>query len=131
MSDLKLNCVDLSKTYLQLKPTGKAQAWDAGKFWESAKTKGFESPFGYLVAQYEFKETWSQWECHPNGDELLIAIDGSMELVLENDGSQEVVSLSAPNSFLIPAGTWHTANVKEPCRIIGISAGEGTQTRAK
>jgi mannose-6-phosphate isomerase-like protein (cupin superfamily) len=125
-------CIDLSTTYLQLKPSGKANSWAAKEFWEAVKTgKGADSPFGFLVARYEFSSTWKHWECHPNGDELLIATVGSLQFVLEIDGRERTVTLKAPNAFLIPAGTWHTANVTEPCKIIGVTPGEGTLSRPR
>ena len=130
MNDLE--CMNLAKTYLQFKPTGKSQKWDAKEFWEATKAgKGIESPFGFMVAQYEFRTTWTHWECHPKGDELLIAIEGSMQLVLEIDGKETMVALEAPSAFLVPAGTWHSGNVAKPCRVIGISAGEGTMNRPR
>jgi mannose-6-phosphate isomerase-like protein (cupin superfamily) len=129
---METDCLELSKTYLQLKPSGKAKTWVAQEFWEAMKTgKGVEAPFGYLVAQYDFSKNWNHWECHPKGDELLIAVEGSMELILEIEGKERLVSLVTPNSFLIPTGTWHTANVSKSCRIIGISAGDGTQSRPR
>ena len=100
------NTTDPSKTYFQMKPNGKSHAWSAKDFWEATKTgKGLESPFGYLVARYNFSRTWDHWECHANGDELLIAIEGSMQLLLEIDGKEKSVTLAAPNSFLVPAGS--------------------------
>lgn len=127
-----LSCVDLSKTYLQMKPSGDSKAWEATEFWNAVKTgKGIDSPFGFMVAQYSWSSSWNHWECHPNGDELLIAVDGCLQLLLEIDGKESTVTLEAPSSFLVPRGIWHTANLTKPCRIIGVSAGEGTQGRPR
>jgi len=32
---------------------------------------------------------------------------------------------------IVPAGVWHTADVVQPCRMIGITWGEGTEHRPR
>jgi len=71
------------------------------------------------------------WECHPQGEELIILIDGEMVLILERDGGEERVPLRAGEFAVVPKGVWHTADVKVPGRAIYITPGEGTQNRER
>lgn len=53
-------------------------------------------------------------EMHPDGDELLYAISGTMQLILD-DGEQRVPGqetrflLQAGEVFVVPRGVWHRA----------------------
>ena len=38
---------------------------------------------GRLVSQYTFSESWTSWEMHPAGAEVVICVAGSMVLVQE------------------------------------------------
>jgi mannose-6-phosphate isomerase-like protein (cupin superfamily) len=84
----------------------------------------------YLVTSYTFEADWTSWEMHPNGDEIVCLISGAVTFVLEHDGAQRAVELTASGSYLlVPKGTWHTARVSAPSRMLFITAGEGTQHR--
>jgi mannose-6-phosphate isomerase-like protein (cupin superfamily) len=70
-------------------------------------------------------------EMHPNGDEVVCLLSGRATMVLEIDGREKLVELDEPGAYVIvPQGTWHTARTNEPCRMLFITAGEGTQHRA-
>ena len=87
---------------------------------------------GRLVSAYEFDGAWDSWEVHPNGDEIVLLISGSVEMTLENpDGERDSVSMSTPGQFVIvPRGTWHTATAAEKgTRMFFITDGEGTENR--
>jgi oxalate decarboxylase/phosphoglucose isomerase-like protein (cupin superfamily) len=67
---------------------------------------------------------------HPNGDEIVCLLDGSMDFILEAKDGNRTVELSQSGSYVIvPKGTWHTAKVNRPSRMLFITAGEGTQHR--
>jgi quercetin dioxygenase-like cupin family protein len=87
---------------------------------------------GRMVMQFDFGEDWSTWERHPAGEELVILISGKAELVLERDGKEEAMKLARPGEFvLVPRGVWHTARVLEPCSMLFVTPGEGTENRAR
>lgn len=80
-----------------------------------------------LVAEHTFAEDWATWERHPHGDELLYLLEGACELHLWSEGTEEVVPFREPGTVVrIPRGTWHTAKVQAPCRILFLTPGEGT-----
>jgi hypothetical protein len=87
---------------------------------------------GRLVAQYTFTQDWTSWEMHPAGDEVVICTHGSLVLVQECADGQLVKSPLAAGEYAInPAGVWHTADVMHSASAIFITAGQGTQHRAR
>lgn len=86
---------------------------------------------GRLVSFHTFTSSWSEWEMHPVGDELVVCLSGELTLIQEKNGSQEEIKLF-PNEYVInPAGVWHTANVFSETSALFITAGEGTQHRKR
>ncbi len=87
---------------------------------------------GRLVSQYTFSESWTSWEMHPAGAEVVICVAGSMVLVQEfPDGQLAEVALAAGDYAINPPGVWHTADVAESATAIFITAGEGTEHRPR
>lgn len=81
-----------------------------------------------LVAEHTFTADWATWEVHPKGDELLYLLEGSCTLHLASAAGREEVPFTEPGSVIrVPAGVWHTAKVRERCRILFITPGEGTR----
>jgi hypothetical protein len=87
---------------------------------------------GRLVSMFTFHEPWSSWEMHPNGHEVVVCVAGTIVLHQEHpDGSRSEVTL-APGQYAINApGVWHTADVAGEATAVFITAGAGTQVRAR
>jgi mannose-6-phosphate isomerase-like protein (cupin superfamily) len=84
-----------------------------------------------LVSHYTFEQDWDSWEMHPAGEEFVCLLSGQVDFVLEQDGSERIVSLNAPGDYiLVPRGTWHTAKVYTQSSVLFITPGEGTQHRS-
>lgn len=47
------------------------------------------------------------WEMHPDTDELLFALEGSVTIELRADGRNERVPLTAGCLVVVPRGRWH------------------------
>jgi mannose-6-phosphate isomerase-like protein (cupin superfamily) len=47
------------------------------------------------------------WEMHPDTDELLFALEGSVTIELFDDGGNERVPLTAGSLVVVPQGRWH------------------------
>lgn len=87
---------------------------------------------GRLVSMYTFDVSWSSWEMHPTGAEVVLCTAGTLILHQEQaDGTVTAVRLGAGQYAINPAGVWHTADVEEPCAALFITAGEGTQHRPR
>ena len=85
-----------------------------------------------LVARYDFTEDWPTWEMHPAGDEVVVLLWGSADLVLDRGGRHEVVALAKPGEFVIvPKGMWHTARIARAASMLFITPGEGTRNESR
>jgi quercetin dioxygenase-like cupin family protein len=84
----------------------------------------------FLLTTFNFDSDWPVWERHPDGDEIVCLLSGSATFVLEHEHDVETVHLHEPGAWLIvPRGLWHTAHASVPCRMLFVTAGEGTEHR--
>ena len=87
---------------------------------------------GRLVSMFTFTESWTSWEMHPAGDEVVICVAGAMTLHQElADGSTNSVTIKSGEYAINPPGAWHTADVEGSATAVFITAGEGTQHRPR
>jgi len=89
---------------------------------------------GRLVSMYCFTESWTSWEMHPAGAELVICTQGAITLVQElADGRLERLTLGPGDYAVNPPGVWHTADVAPgtSATAIFITAGLGTEHRPR
>ena len=68
-------------------------------------------------------------EMHPDGDELLYLVSGSVDVVLEEDGREERIELKPGQAFVVTRGLWHRVTLREPCQILYLTPGPGGQYR--
>ncbi len=131
--------IDLLTNYLLLEPDGTtALLPGGGDFWSQLMSgrptdagirQLMGSEKGRLLSALSMGADWTNWEMHPAGDEILLMLEGKATFVLElSDGMREV-TLSAGRLLVIPKGVWHTAKVREPSRLLAITAGSGTRHR--
>lgn len=87
---------------------------------------------GRLVSLHTFHEAWTSWEMHPAGSEMVVCVSGTLVLHQETpDGSVATTTLDAGQYAINPPGTWHTADVSGEATALFITAGIGTQVRAR
>ena len=91
-----------------------------------------DDPEGRLVSLYSFSESWTSWERHPVGDEVVICTAGEITLIQElPDGATESVALRAGDYAINLRGVWHTADVAGHATALFITAGLGTEHRPR
>jgi mannose-6-phosphate isomerase-like protein (cupin superfamily) len=67
-------------------------------------------------------------EVHPDGDELLYVVRGTMELILD-DGDERTVGvetkvlLRSGEAYVVPRGVWHRLEPVEPSDLIHVTPG--------
>jgi mannose-6-phosphate isomerase-like protein (cupin superfamily) len=87
---------------------------------------------GRLVSLYRFDESWSSWEMHPSGDEVVVCLEGRMTLHQQlTDGSEQTLELGPGEYAINPPGAWHTADCTGAVLALFITAGEGTQHKPR
>jgi mannose-6-phosphate isomerase-like protein (cupin superfamily) len=124
--------LDLAFTYVRVRGDSSVEPLPANDtFWEQLMRGELGSFHNeYLVSCHAFDADWSVWEVHPNGDEIVCLLSGSVTLILERKDGPEAIALAKSGAYVIvPRGTWHTAKVVSPARLLFITAGEGTQHR--
>lgn len=86
---------------------------------------------GRLIMVESTPTNWPTWECHPEGDEIVIVLEGRAEFIQEIDGEQRRAPVRPGSTMINPAGVWHTADVAEPMKAIYITPCPGTQHRPR
>jgi mannose-6-phosphate isomerase-like protein (cupin superfamily) len=122
----------IDSTYVHLGDGGAATAIPVtDSFWEElggGKLPQLEQ--GRLVTQFSFETDWAQWEMHPEGEELVLLLAGSVDFILDQGGVESTVELRGPGSFvLVPRGAWHRARPHAPTTMLFVTAGRATKHR--
>ena len=86
---------------------------------------------GRMVCVFPQGETWSTWERHPAGEEVVVLLSGRVDIIQEIDGEHRKVELHAGEAMINPRGVWHTADVHEPGQGLFITPGKGTEHRPR
>lgn len=87
---------------------------------------------GRLVSLHAFDAPWTMWEMHPSGAEVVLCVSGTMTLHQERgDGTVHSVVLRPGQYAVNEPGVWHTADVTGRATAMFITAGLGTQHRAR
>jgi mannose-6-phosphate isomerase-like protein (cupin superfamily) len=87
---------------------------------------------GRIVSLFRFEESWTSWEMHPAGEEVVCCLQGHMTLHQElPNGAKEAWELSPGEYAINPRGAWHTADAEEPVVALFITAGKGTTHRPR
>lgn len=86
---------------------------------------------GRLVALHTFESSWAMWEMHPKGSEVVLCTAGEITLIQEIDGAEVKTTLGPGQYAINEPGVWHTADVAESATALFITAGVGTEHRAR
>jgi len=63
----------------------------------------------------------SEWERHPKGDEIVMALEGSTTLVLRRSDLDERLTLSAREMVVVPANTWHRFEGSRELKVFAVT----------
>ena len=86
---------------------------------------------GRMVTVFHQGESWTSWERHPAGEELVFLISGHVDLIQDLDGKEHRIEMHAGDAVLNPPGVWHTSDVHEPGDALFITPGQGTEHRPR
>ena len=121
---------DLEKTYLGLDGAGRVTPLPVGPdFWQTISKNPAAN--GTLVTVSTSEGDWKHWEMHPMGDEVLILLEGHLQIVFERANGEEVLDLSPGQSLIVPKGVWHRAQRQKAVRMLFITYGAGTQHKPR
>lgn len=118
------------RTYVRLSSEGKATELPGGaSFWSLPEVEIERHGRGWLISEFEFASDWPNWEMHPDADEFVYLLSGSVDLLLEQADGMHAVALRGSAALVVPRGVWHTAKVHAPSRMLHVTLGSGTQLR--
>jgi len=86
---------------------------------------------GRLVMVETTPSDWRSWECHSEGDEIVIVLEGKGEFIQQIDGEDRRTAVSPGTTLVNPKGVWHTADVEVSIKAIYITPCPGTQHRQR
>jgi quercetin dioxygenase-like cupin family protein len=93
---------------------------------------GGEGKEGRLVTVHSFTESWTSWEMHPQGDEVVLCLSGAITLHQEMvDANAATLTIGAGEYVINPPGCWHTADIDGAATALFITAGLGTEHRPR
>ncbi|NII11797.1 cupin domain-containing protein [Oleiagrimonas sp. C23AA] len=124
--------LDLMGTYVRLRSDLSSEALPVGDDFWTRLGQGELGSFHheYLLSCQHYTQSWTHWEMHPAGDEIVCLLSGRVELVLAQEDGERSHTLDQAGSFVVvPRGTWHTARLQGPAQMLFITPGEGTQHR--
>jgi uncharacterized cupin superfamily protein len=84
-----------------------------------------------LVGIVPTERSWTHWECHTGGDEVVIQLSGRCDIIQDLAGELRVVTMVAGQALINPRGVWHTSDVHEPGQSLFIAAGRTTRYRPR
>lgn len=75
-------------------------------------------------------------EMHPDGDEFLHVVSGTMELILDDGdlgtiGDETVIVLRAGDACVVPRGAWHRLVAVEPSYLVHVTPGPHGEARPR
>jgi mannose-6-phosphate isomerase-like protein (cupin superfamily) len=119
---------DLETTYLGLAGDGEVTQIPVGPDFWSTVDDNPELP-ATLVTVNTGEGDWPHWEMHPKGDEVLVVLEGSLGLILDEGRGERRHDLKVGATFVVPRGAWHRAVEQRGLKMLFITYGEGTQHR--
>jgi mannose-6-phosphate isomerase-like protein (cupin superfamily) len=134
-----MNAIDPRDTYLLLEGHVSRKVTAGAAFWNDLTSgnprtedaRAVAESEGAMLSAYDMDADWTNWENHPAGDEIVVMLKGEAEFVLELPEGVRGVQVREGECCIVPKGVWHTANIAEPCRMLAITPGRGTQHRPR
>ena len=122
--------IDPGAEYVYLSRNGSSAVFEGGaKFWSLPSEQHEKLGRGWLVSEFACIADWPNWEMHPTADELVYLLEGDVEILLEEPAGARPVRLQGRGLVVVPRGTWHTARVHAPSRLLHVTMGAGTRHR--
>lgn len=123
--------MDIDSTFVVVNKDLEAETVDVSdKLWAEIDERFGDFAGSSLISSFSFEDDWPSWEVHPHGDEFVCLLAGDVEMTLALADGDQTVHLDQPGSFVIvPKGTWHTAKVNAPTRMLFVTPGQDTENR--
>ena len=71
--------------------------------------------------------SWGAWECHTEGDEIVIVLEGEGTFLQKTGDAIREIAFGPGTAIINPRGVWHTADVAQPMKAIYVTPCPGTE----
>src|ERR1700710_2057125 len=71
-------------------------------YWTHTSNTAPELAAGRIISVFEYTHTWSYWERHPVGDELVYLMAGEIDLLLDDRLHSRSLPLRAGEAAIVP-----------------------------
>ena len=85
---------------------------------------------GGVVGVYWAESGTSPWEQHPDDDELLQVVEGSVDIEVLDEDDSAVIHLSQGSIFVVPRGHWHRHRVSGVVKELYVTPGRTETSHA-
>src|SRR5687768_5346893 len=106
-------------------------AWDPEVLEAYSAAVAADGAEGRMVMMFDGEGPGDHWERHPAGDEVVVCVRGTATVVRDSADPADTVVLGPGQATVNPAGVWHVVDLDGPARILTITAGAGTEHRAR
>jgi quercetin dioxygenase-like cupin family protein len=106
-------------------------AWDPEVLEAYTTAVAADGAEGRMVMIFDSEGSWTSWERHPAGDELVVCLAGRVTMIREVDGELDPVTIGPGEAMVNGPGVWHTADIEGTARILTITPGVGTEHRPR
>ena len=76
---------------------------------------------GRIMSVFAYESTWTWWERHPVGTELVLVLSGAAVFHLRDGANDRSPKLGAGECLLVPEGVWHRAEVTVPTTVLFVT----------
>ena len=119
---------DLETMFLGLAGDGEVTQMPVGPdFWQTMDSN--LAMRATMVSVSSGEGDWPHWEMHPEGEEILVLLEGEMTLILDQAGTESRHVLAPGNTFIVPRGAWHRAIDQRAVKMLFVTYGSGTTHR--
>ena len=123
--------IDIAKSFIHLCAGGGAEIVDVTpSFWRAAHERE-----GLVLGAFDFTSPRdlhsSMQEMHPEADEVLLLVSGSLDVILEQDDAQRTIALETGQAAIVPRGVWHHLEMRGPGRLVFINSRAGMRSRSR
>jgi mannose-6-phosphate isomerase-like protein (cupin superfamily) len=105
--------------------------WSAEYLAEYVERTKTDGPDGRLVTVSPQEQSWTMWERHPAGDEVVVQLSGRVVVIQDTPAGERRLEVGAGQALINHKGVWHTADVIEPGETLFITPGVGTEHRPR
>jgi len=122
---------DLASTFVELGPRGMARPVAlSAAFWNRSVASGPEGRFVGVVAFDSSADLHADaLERHPCADELLLVLEGALELFIAEPSGEHRVELGEGEAYLVSRGLWHRLAMLRPGRLLFVNSRHRMESR--